>query len=772
MGARMVADAQTVGNRIEAEFDRAADSVGQSFSAVGSRISSDLSGVRADASRVATAVASDFETAGDRAGQSFASGIEAGLANIDVGSVGTSIANQLQSFGAGAGPIGGAALAIGLTFADELVAGFDRGFNARRRQLMATIQTGLSPAELAPIGAAAGDAYTDGFGESLGQLRETSAIVSNALSDIDDSLDLSESTRQAQVLNDVFGVDIPRSTEIAGRMVSQGLARDTTEAFDIMIGSAQQYMNIYDEIHDVLREFGTTFSELGIDGAAAAEFIGEAWRQGLVPTIDRAGELFEEFVIEITAGVEGRAAPALEAMGISIRDVQDELASGRGKEAIVDLANELLAMEDTVRRNELAVEIFGTAVESASDKTAVLELIASIDDLGGSFDGAASEAVDAASEMQTEFDKLQRTLEGVAAAVAESFAEDFNDRLRNTAEEVAVLQQAWQWFLDDLGVGQEEIGKTVGAIDELAEGGGRAGGAWGEAAEAIQSLNDALADFSGRFTEDRIFRSIEEDVVKLTASMADMEAGTYNAASGFDITTAAGRELQSQAEALSGNLDRLVQGFNDGTVSADALSAGQARVESALREAAAAAGLTTGQTETLIATYGRVPDNVHTDVSAETGQAESALGRVIALIGSIDRNVGVTITGTLRMPSIPSSITIPGRVSLPSNIREQGGPVGGSAEVGGHRGETVLVNEAGLESARLPNGNLVELPTGSTVFSHADTDRMRMTGELGGNGETHYHSHVHTPAVLSTRDLKRVLQDMVATGELDFAGRR
>lgn len=740
---RVTDDAKATSQAVDTAFSQAAASSASAFDRLRAGASSAFSRITGDSKSMWDRVAAESRTgadkAGSQAGAGFADNLKEKIGNLDFNSIGGNIGEGLSALADVGGPIGLAAVGIGAVFADDIMTGFTRGFEGNKNAIALQIQTGLSVVETGPIGRAAGEAYAEGFGESLSDLSAAAGILENVLGEIDPSTPLQESIRWASVLEEHFAIDIPRSAEIAGRMIHQGLAENTEDAYDVMIGSAQRYRVAYDEILDVTREFGTTFSELSISGAQAADFVGQAWTRGLVPTIDRAGELFEEFVIEVQTGMSGRAAPAIEAMGLSFAKVQDAISDGRGGEAISQLADQLLRIEDVSYRNELAVQIFGAAIESAADKQAVLELIASLDELGTGFDGAAEDSAAMAESMQTDLDLLKRDIEDLAAGAGNNFAEFYADMAgrgenpweeikHDTAEFIGWLHGEFPTVAELIAEGFD--GVRVSASRSFNEAEGDAldlAGGLGEAQAATEDLDAAFAQLTGQFSGDQAIRGLHDQIRALGDAELDTTGVTYELGRGFDQTTEAGGTIAAQLEDLHGNLLDVAQAHRDGTATADDLTRAQYDSEAAARAVAAALGLDAEKTAALVAEYASVPAGVHTEITLEG----NAFDRVRQIAADLKGLSGQTFTTYLRTATYTTPARVPSRTAWTPSA--SGGPVAGGLAGGGM--SMAAVNDgggmSGPESAWLPNGDNVMLPTGSKVHSAEDTQRMQSGSGAG-----------------------------------------
>ena len=579
-----------------------------------------------------------FAQAGEAGGESFADG-------FDVTNVGGSLADGLTGLVGAVGPWGAAAAAVGAVFAEDFAAGFESEWSAARGNVILTIRGDLSGAELEDVGRAAGDAYGAGLGESLDSVRDTAALIQQELGDIDSGLDLTEATRQAEALAEVFGVDVVDSVTAVDKLVAQGLVANTREGFNLLAELGKQTGAQFDETLEVTTEFSNALASIGIDGPQGLYLIGTAIEEGIFPQVDQAGEVFEEFAEMLR---QGDSVDALEAIGLSAEEMQTKLADGRGAEAMDQIATALLGVEDPARRAALSVEIFGGNMALSSDPDRALELFAQADAIRDVGDGA-SEAADQLQGTQTNIDKLKLGIQDLGAAAAVGFdaflggglVESSAATVDSLAESFLGIEDASaraSGWLDEVSFGllgaSDEAKVLTPLVKDAGDGLGELGEAGADAADGIddttlsvEELDAALSAFSGRFTDDQVFRSIEDDAAAAAEAVAGLTSASFDLDSGFDITTESGRKAEAALEDLSGNLDDLIEGYQNGSIAAPDFAAGQAAVEQSVREVASQMGLTEAQTQVLIDTYAAVPDDLNTNVGL-TDNATSPLGKV------------------------------------------------------------------------------------------------------------------------------------------------
>lgn len=355
-----------------------------------------------------------------------AGSVEGAISSIDVGAAGSSIVNQLTGILGQAGPWGAAGAAAALVFADEFAEGLDGAFNRGRSDALTAIRFGLSSSQMAEIGEAGGQAFGEGFGtETAASVRDTAALVERILGDVDPQLDLTQATRASETLAEVWETDLPRALGLVRRLINQELVPDATAGFDLIFAAQQRLPDQADELLDNLTEFGPVYQQLGFDGAQAADFIADAWEAGLLTNVSRANELLEEFVIRLRSP---DAEDAITRLGLSFADVQEQLATGFGDEALRDIVTRLLEMEDAALRDELAVEILGQGLESAAGQGEILALILDQDaDALDRVAGTSERATAALAESRTVIDELQRGAVETGGAIGSTLLEVLED---------------------------------------------------------------------------------------------------------------------------------------------------------------------------------------------------------------------------------------------------------------------------------------------------------------------------------------------------------
>lgn len=713
--------AQKAGDSIVDELNRAGDKVRREAGSMAQAIDRELDSIPPP--RFEDKIVKPAREAGESA----AGAIGEGMSLVDMAGVGASIAGGLALLG----PIGEAA---GAAIGDEVAAGLDYGFNQNRNRVMDAVRTGLSDSEIRSIGEDAGEAWGDGFGEgSARELEQAGQLIANTMEGIDDSLNMEQALKAADTLKQQWGVEVPESLQIARDLVTSGLAPDTITAYRQMAQAQQDYQLDAEELNGVMEEFSSFMGRLGIDGATAWRTIGEATRNNVFPTVDRAGEMFEEFSISMQER-STEVRQALQSIGVNADEMFALFDAGRGAEAMATINRALADTEDQSAQNTAALGIYRMAWEGVTDPQLALEIYSQVDAIGEVGD-ALDENIAAIEANQTAFDRLKRNVVELSGVWGQGLNKElgiFYDLLDSQ------VLEPWNKLMGDAGDESATLAETladaasvvVDANDSfavIAEGIGRVGEESSSAADDVETLDEAFARLRGQFDGDQAVRNMHDNLRDLADMEINAKEATYELGVGFDQTTEAGGAVAAQLEQVQDDLLTVAEAFLNGKASTDQMRDAQKSARQSLLEVADQLNLTEAETEDLINRYGQVPDDVKTTISA-VDNASASLDNIAGKLGRLPSYH--TISVSVRDNATRSLNNIAGKISR----REAGGPV--AAAAAGGFGAPVLVNDgggmAGPESARLPSGDVVVLPQGSSVNTAEDTQRILSGGGGGG----------------------------------------
>ncbi|OLO05100.1 phage tail tape measure protein [Salinicola socius] len=213
------------------------------------------------------------------------------------------------------------------------------------------------------------DVYGTGRGADMQQITDAVAAVGAAFGSLDDisQENLTDLTKRALTLSDVFGTDVAESVQTAQIMVKNGLAKDANAAMDL-IGAGFQRVSVEmrDELPEILHEYSTNFRSLGFDGKQAMGLLVDAAGQGKF-ALDKTGDALKEFTIR-GSDMSKASVSAYESVGLNAQAMSDAIASGgpTAREALQQTAKAIFAIEDPAKRANTAIALFGTPIEDLS----------------------------------------------------------------------------------------------------------------------------------------------------------------------------------------------------------------------------------------------------------------------------------------------------------------------------------------------------------------------------------------------------------------------
>lgn len=298
-------------------------------------------GAAAIAKELGGPAAQAAESAGDKASEGFASRFSGGLKSA------------LKNLGALAG-----VAALGDTFlkAMDVEAATDK----------LTAQLGLTAAESERIGGVAGRLYANAYGGSIEEVNTAVGAVVSSIQGMRTASDNAVEGMTAKVLNfaTAFEVDVARAAQVAGQLITTGLAKNGSEAMDLLTASMQRVpMAVRDDILDAADEYGPFMQQIGLTGQKAFGLLVQGAQKGMYG-IDKTGDALKEFTIRAT-DMSTATKGAYDAIGLNAQKMTNDLLAGgeRGSKAFDKIVNGLLGIQDPAKRANTAIALFGTPLE-------------------------------------------------------------------------------------------------------------------------------------------------------------------------------------------------------------------------------------------------------------------------------------------------------------------------------------------------------------------------------------------------------------------------
>ncbi|SDZ02446.1 phage tail tape measure protein [Herbiconiux ginsengi] len=247
---------------------------------------------------------------------------------------------------------------IGQAFAESL--------DIESSQAHMNAELNLTAAESARIGGAAGKLFAENYGENM---QEVNGAVTAVIGSFDgmreaSEADLASMTGKAMTFADVFSVDVGRSAQIASQMITQGIAVDGAQAFDLLTAAMNKMpVELRADLLDATDEYGGFFAQLGFSGEQAMSMLVAGSAKGMYG-IDKTGDAVKEFAVLVSTDI-GRTQPIIEGLGLNYGDMSAKLLAGgeQGAEATQMIVSALLGVTDPAAQAQAAVGLFGAPLE-------------------------------------------------------------------------------------------------------------------------------------------------------------------------------------------------------------------------------------------------------------------------------------------------------------------------------------------------------------------------------------------------------------------------
>ncbi|QOV97149.1 hypothetical protein [Rhodococcus pyridinivorans] len=337
----------------------------------------------------------------------------------DVADLGGGLGNLGDQLGEGAKKLAGfAAAAAGVGGAMELAMGAIENEGITNKLAAQMGATGDLAAE---YGQRAGALYRDGFGESMQDAADAIGIVSSsfATAGFEGERAMEDIAKDALNFSNIFEQDVAGSVQAAGQLVVNGLAKDSTEAFDLMTTAFQRVpVAMRDELPELMNEYGTFFSSMGFDGQEAFGLLVNASEKGMI-AMDKVGDALKETGIRATDLGDTGAVEALDAIGLGGERIQQRLLEGGdvAREAFQQMTQALVDVKDPAEQAAAATALFGTPLEDLN-KTEIPAFLESMNAAGASMAGFEGSMAEAGNTLNSgtgvALETLKRQVVGVA----------------------------------------------------------------------------------------------------------------------------------------------------------------------------------------------------------------------------------------------------------------------------------------------------------------------------------------------------------------------
>jgi phage-related minor tail protein len=273
-------------------------------------------------------------------------------------------------------------------------------------------QLGLTGSGAKQAGEVAGRLYSkavvDSFEEGAAAVR---TVMGSGLIDSKASAKSIESiTTKVSDLATTFDQDLIMTANAATQLLRTGLAKDGTQALDLLTRGLQGPADKAGDLLETVNEYSVQWRKMGLDGSTGIGLLNQAV-QGGARDADIAADAIKEFAIRAVDGSD-TTKDGFKALGLEADSMAAKFGKG-GKVATgaLDLTlDRLRAIEDPVKREAAAVALFGTQAEDLGAALFKMDVSTAADSLG-KVGGAAKRVGDTIrGNTATELKVLQRQL--------------------------------------------------------------------------------------------------------------------------------------------------------------------------------------------------------------------------------------------------------------------------------------------------------------------------------------------------------------------------
>jgi phage-related minor tail protein len=410
-----------------------------------------------------------------------------------------STGSQVDAMGGKFGKFKGMLGGLGATVLAALpVAGlmaFQEGLDEIGNRAKLAASMGLTGKDAAKAGKLAGDLYVSGFGESTAETGEIVKRVHDDLNMSVNSVDFKPIADKVATISKVMDQDIGGTTKAVSNLLRNGLAKNATEALDIVAAGFTHGVDKSEDFLDTLNEYGTQFRKMGLDGATATGILSQGLKGG-ARDADLVADAIKEFSIRAIDG-SASTAQGFKEIGLNAGDMAKRIGKGgkSASDALQETMDKLRKMKDPVKQSGAATKLFGTQAEDLGKALYSIDPKSAVESLG-KVKGAAQQMSDtmhknAAAKVDTFIRKIKYGFTDAAAKAITAF-QGLGTKLSPVFDKVGQAAAPLKKSLGDIGSKIKtsfETGAARTALDQLSV---KLKGIW-------QEVGPALTEFVGFF---------------------------------------------------------------------------------------------------------------------------------------------------------------------------------------------------------------------------------------------------------------------------------
>jgi phage-related minor tail protein len=285
------------------------------------------------------------------------------------------------------------ALAGGAAMAGAIAAGALEAMDIGAANDKLAAQLGLTETESARVGKVAGTLFANAYGGSMDEVNAGVGAVMSSIKGMRKAsdTDIQAMTTKALDFATAFEVDVAEAAKVAGIAVNAGIAKDATQAFDLLTAASQRVpAAVRGDVLASVDEYGQFFNTIGIGGEQMFGMLVDAADKGMFG-IDKVGDAIKEFTI-LSTNLDD-TGETYKALGLDAEKMSAAILRGGdyAGEATQQIVEALLGVKDPSKQAMLALEMFGTPLEdlNVKDIPEFLKTLQGGTDAMAGFEGAA-----------------------------------------------------------------------------------------------------------------------------------------------------------------------------------------------------------------------------------------------------------------------------------------------------------------------------------------------------------------------------------------------
>ncbi len=257
------------------------------------------------------------------------------------------------------------ALAMGAVF----VAGLSKAFDVEAATDKMSASLGLTAKESERLGGVAGRLYSQAYGESMADVTGAVESVVGSIRGMRNANASVVEDMTAKVMNlaTAFEMEVGRSAQVAGQMITSGMARDGVHALDLLTVALQKVPKaVREDLVDAIDEYSPFMKTVGLTGERAMGLLVKAAEKGMYG-IDKTGDAIKEFTIRAT-DMSAASKVGFDIIGLSQEKMTAKILAGgdTAAGAFDKIVKGLLGIKDPVKQSQAALALFGTPLEDLS----------------------------------------------------------------------------------------------------------------------------------------------------------------------------------------------------------------------------------------------------------------------------------------------------------------------------------------------------------------------------------------------------------------------